>query len=117
MAMSTPKRTASFTVTDDHLKLLRAAYVGWDDGEYGAPAIDCKRPYGNSSGDADVARILGVEMSPDDDETAAKMRAIHEGTMMALQIVLVTGEFRTGTFRLKDRYSSRSWIRVDDQAS
>ncbi len=111
--MSIPKRQSTFTITEDHLTLLRAAYVGWDEGEYGAPAIDCKRPYGNSSGDYDVARVLGVTLSEDDDETRARMRAIHEGTMTALQIILITGEFRTGNFRLKDRYSSRSWVKVD----
>lgn len=33
-----------FTLTDEHLTLLRAAYIGWEDCEFGAPAIDCKRP-------------------------------------------------------------------------
>src|SRR6266568_5645220 len=40
---------SEFTVTEDHLKLLRHAYLYWEYGEgYGAPAIDPKRPYGNS---------------------------------------------------------------------
>jgi hypothetical protein len=34
-----------FTVTEEHLKLLRRAYVAWDFGEgYGAPAINPKKP-------------------------------------------------------------------------
>jgi hypothetical protein len=34
-----------FTVTEDHLKLLRCAYVAWGLGEgYGAPGIDPKKP-------------------------------------------------------------------------
>ena len=29
-----------FTLTEEHLKLLRHANVRWDDCEFGAPAID-----------------------------------------------------------------------------
>jgi hypothetical protein len=39
-----------FTVTDDHLRLLRRACVSWDQAEFGAPEVDCKRPYGSSNG-------------------------------------------------------------------
>ena len=59
-----------FTVTEEHLKLLRRAYVGWDPCEFGAPAIDCKRPYGNSDVISDIGEILGYERvhwDPDDD--------------------------------------------------
>lgn len=34
----------AFVVTEDHLKLLAQMYVRWEDCEFGAPAIDCKRP-------------------------------------------------------------------------
>jgi hypothetical protein len=51
-----------FTVTEDHLKLLRRAYIGWDDCEFGAPGIDPKRPYGNSDVIGDIAEILGEEL-------------------------------------------------------
>lgn len=38
-----------FTVTEDHLKLLRHIHLYWDYGEgYGAPAINPKRPYVDS---------------------------------------------------------------------
>ena len=39
----------TFNLTVDHIKLLRRANVGWDGGEFGAPAIDYRRvtPYGN----------------------------------------------------------------------
>lgn len=50
----------TFTVTDDHLKLLRRASVGWSDCEFGAPEIDPKRPYGNSNVLGDIAEILGL---------------------------------------------------------
>ena len=53
-------QATEFTVTEDHLKLLRAAcYVYWNPGEgYGAPAINPKKPYGNSDVPRDVAKIL-----------------------------------------------------------
>lgn len=35
-------RTLDFTLTDDHVKLLHAMFVGWDDCESGAPAVDPK---------------------------------------------------------------------------
>jgi hypothetical protein len=99
-----------FTVTDDHLKLLRHAYVVWDEGEgYGAPGINPKKPYGNSYVQRDIARILDA---PDDDweledgEKAyvtpgaeERFTRMHVETMVALQIVLVTGEFRPGRYR------------------
>jgi hypothetical protein len=49
-----------FTVTDEHLRLLRRAYVGWDEIEFGAPEINAKRPYGNSNVYGDIAEILGL---------------------------------------------------------
>jgi hypothetical protein len=55
-----------FTVTDDHLKLLRHMKVCWERIELiGAPAIENKRPYGmNSAVTEDVAQIL---QAPDGD--------------------------------------------------
>ena len=57
--------TREFTITEDHLKLLRRVYVAWDFGEGdGAPAINSKKPYGNSYVERDIAEILDV---PDED--------------------------------------------------
>lgn len=52
-----------FVLRKEHIKLLSNTYVSWNDCEFGAPAIDCKRPYGNS-GDLvfhDMIRIIGVK--------------------------------------------------------
>ena len=61
-------RASEFTVTEDHLKLLRHLCDGglyWDPGEgYGAPYFGPKKPYGNSDVPGDVARIVGA---PDSD--------------------------------------------------
>jgi hypothetical protein len=105
------RNVTEFTVTEDHLKLLRRAYVNsWDDGEgYGAPGINPKKPYGNSYVERDIAEILDA---PDEDwvyengyqayvtdEAAERFTRLHVETMVALQIVLATGAFRPGHYR------------------
>ena len=83
-------------VKPDHLRLLSSAYVGWDDCEFGAPAINCKRPYGNSNVVEDMARILGFpideegDVSPDD---TAELIELHRQTEEVLQIILTAQSF------------------------
>jgi hypothetical protein len=110
------RSVTDFTVTDQHLKLLRRAYVGWDNGEFGAPAIDCKRPYGNSDVIADIADILEVpeSMWRDDDEDVLPdaelaLTRLHAEVAIALQIALATGEFCAGRY-VCDKYSA-NWRR------
>lgn len=97
-----------FTVTEDHLKLLRRAYVGWDDCEFGAPAIDCKRPYGNSDVTGDIAEILGIPAGEDEElapDVEDRLTRLHGETATVLQIALATGEFRAGRYA-RERYSA-----------
>lgn len=113
MADQRPART--FTMTNEHVMLLCHAYVRWEDCESGAPAIDCKRPYGNSSVASDVAEILGWDVDRDDgltDDQRSRADAIHAETELALQIVLSTGEFRPGTYARPDEYNYRKWALV-----
>jgi hypothetical protein len=111
-----------FTVTENHLKLLRRAHVNWDYGEsYGAPEIDCKRPYGNSYIELDIAEILGA---PDGDweweggervlrpEARERYMRRHVETAIALQIALATGEFRPGRYSRTEEWSI-DWRRDD----
>lgn len=108
--------TGKFTVTADHLKLLQRAYVGWDDCEYGAPAIDGKRPYGNGDVATDIAEILGWATPRDGPSEAQERaaRALHEETATVLQIVLCTPGFAVtpGTYRITKDYDATSWERV-----
>jgi hypothetical protein len=97
-----------FTLTEEHIKLLRRANVGWEDSEFGAPSIDCKRPYGNSSVYNDIAEILGIE--PDDAENQDfssdqfdRMALLHKETQTALQVFLTTGQMIEGEYEA-DRY-------------
>ena len=96
-----------FTVTDEHLRLLRRAYVSWEDAEFGAPSIDPKRPYGNSNVYGDIAEILGLvdgawqdEMEKDwpPPELEWRFLRLYVETAIALQIALATGEFRAGPY-------------------
>ena len=93
-----------FELKEEHIKLLRKMCVGWDDCEFGAPSIDCKRPYGNSDVYNDIAKILEIEGTIVDDrevfsqEQINLMNEVHKETETALQIVLIIGEFRPGEY-------------------
>ncbi len=107
-----------FTVTDEHLRLLRRASIWWGSGEFGAPEIDTKRPYGNSNVFGDIAEILGVpdtewadeDLNPRLDAEWRSLR-LHVETAIALQIALATAEFRTGRYVREEKWDSRSWKR------
>lgn len=117
-----------FRVLPEHVTLLSNARVGWDDGEVGAPAIDCKRPYGNSHPLSDIARLLNLspdgkvreDEDPQDrdfyemysDASIARMNALHEQTQTALQIFLTTGTMLPGLYEV-EKYK-RNWTRVGD---
>lgn len=108
-----------FEVTEQHLQLLRAAYVGWQDMEFGAPEINPKRPYGNSDVIGDIAEILEIEPDATDSwgdavfsrETSERLTALHRGTQQVLQIVLATGKFEVGKYTAPN-YST-SWRKVE----
>lgn len=91
-----------FTLTENHVTLLRAMHVGWQDAETGAPEIDPKRPYGNSSVARDIAELLGIIGKNDDLDLSRagedELLALHRETQWALQVVLSTGGFVPGLY-------------------
>ncbi len=118
-----------FEIIEEHFKLLKEMYVDWNDCEFGAPAINPKRPYGNSSGVDDVAEILGIKKTKDNVENYDKEEAseyankkeyieylewnqetynylmrIHKEMRIVLQIVLKTQSFKLGKYRREDYY-------------
>jgi hypothetical protein len=102
-----------FTVTGEHVALLRRAYVSWNGDEFGAPTIDPKRPYGNSDVEADIFRVLEMQGRGAFDCTAeelGRMRSLHTETQTALQIFLRTGAMEPGTYEASDY--GRDWHRV-----
>lgn len=110
--------TEQFRVLPEHVLLLKNAYVGWDSGEFGAPAIDCKRPYGNSSVIPDIGRILGEQPEIDSEDdydgwSPAQLNrfyTLHQETARALQIFLRTGVLETGLYEA-DKYRA-NWRRI-----
>jgi hypothetical protein len=110
-----------FTVTDEHLRLLRRSYVEWDSSEFGAPGISPKRPYGNSNVYADIADILQMpenEWTGEDgdlsDDAQWRFLRLHVETATALQIALATGEFRPGSYS-RSEASRLDWKRDQDK--
>ena len=101
-----------FTMTLDHIMLLRHAHVWWFDAEYGAPCIDPKRPYGNGNVALDIAHILkwrlmecpecGEVLTEDQRERA---RLTHREMETALQLFLL-GHESPGTY---EEVAFRSW--------
>lgn len=99
-----------FTVTENHLKLLRRFCVGWQDCETGAPEIDPKRPYGNSRVEEDIHEILTGEQRELSTEERDKYFDLHRETETALQIVLSTGQFKSGEYKC-EQYCFH-WVEV-----
>jgi hypothetical protein len=66
-------------ITAAHIKLLKELMWEMSDVEYGAPCVDPKRPYGNSSVAFDIAEILGwkIEEEGITDEQIEEAAAIH----------------------------------------
>ena len=114
------KKTLTFTLTEDHITLLRRAYVHWQDAETGAPEIDPKRPYGNSNVPWDVLEVLGLEdqisWDPDQEDMPKdeeeRLLNLHRETELALQVILQTSSFEPGEYvrdPLYGGYSTGPW--------
>lgn len=109
-----------FELTETHIKLLRRMCVYWDDDAYsGAPAIDIKRPYGNSGVMTDIAEIIGIEKHEDDNGetywpkgTRKKCESLHRQMDTALQVCLEAGSFKPGIYE-KEQYFGR-WEAINE---
>lgn len=111
--------TDLFEVTRDHLKLIKCMYWEFNTDMYdGCPAVDIKRPYGNSNVWQDIAEILGIEKIETDDEpvypkgTREMCMKLHRETATCLQIITCNLMIKTGTYEKKSEYDSRSWRKV-----
>jgi len=100
-----------FKLTKDHLKLLRRFNVSWQDAEFGAPAIDPKRPYGNSGVTDDIHKILTGRDDLTENEHEY-YKNLHLDMQTALQIVLATGKFKAGTYECGE-YDYDGWKLVN----
>ena len=98
-----------FTMTEQHLTLLRNAYIEWSRCEWGAPAVDPKRPYGNGDLVQSIMELLGEtgKACPHCGEALDKAddehyRKLHRETQQALQVVLQTGSFVVGEYEASE---------------
>ena len=99
-----------FLLKKQHIALLQRMNIYWEDDAYhGAPAVDIKRPYGNSDVWEDVAEIAGFEMFKDDngekhflEGTRNKCLNLHRETAQALQVCLAAQSFDPGEYVADD---------------
>ncbi|QGF20196.1 hypothetical protein SEA_SIXAMA_17 [Gordonia phage Sixama] len=113
----------TFTVTEDHIKLAKRTYFGYDAWtEFGAPEVDPKRPYGNSDVYDDIAEILGVEREEDawgdpvlTSEQKERFDKLHREMETVFQILAANcvNGIRPGEYYLTKQYDSTSWARVE----
>lgn len=99
----------TFTVTHEHLTLLRHANVGWNEGEWGAPGLDTKRPFGNGDLYGDMRKILGIEIPDNDDwdppeDMLVYLNTIYGELETVLQIFLKVGRMGPGEYRRRSEY-------------
>lgn len=105
----------SFTLTTQHVLLLRNAAVCFFDGpEWGGPSLNFKRPFGNGDMISDMARMIDIEPVETDDEelhwppgTRDAMILLYHELATALQVVLACGSFEPGSYEA-DQYK-RNW--------
>ena len=105
-----------FTLVEGHLILLRNAY--WEhspNSECGAPAINPKRPFGNSSAEEDMIELLypGATICPSCGEHIITLeqrehaRRLYEQLPVALEVILTARSFVLGYY-VADEHK-RNW--------
>ena len=121
------KKIKTFTITEDHLKLLSRLRVGWNYSGNGIPLFDVEKPYGNKDIYRDMFNILGWNIdvvlndekfnyfSQDDRLPKAiedKLYDIHKETEKALEICMRTRSFEPGTYQTDVNESN--WKRINE---
>lgn len=99
-----------FFLTEEHVKLMQGLHFYYENGyKYGAPAVDAKRPFGNSGRHQivmDMAKILGISMDKvyDDEKEelieseSVRIEKIYRELPRAIECVLRTLSFDPGVF-------------------
>lgn len=109
-----------FEVTEDHLKLVRQMNFRYEDwSEFGAPAVDSKRPYGNSDVLSDIVEIITGHNPYNEDgdleqwvkDREQQFMKLHKETATVLEIAARTGKFEAGVYRTPTYF--REWEKVD----
>lgn len=104
-----------FELTEDHIMLLQESEWNWNDSCFGAPGIDPKRPFGNSSGIAcQIAEILDWEPQDKDADGDACFSSDQKGdacdiwseTLTAIHVILSARSFTPGLYI----YEKDKWV-------
>lgn len=108
-------KTIYFDLTEEHVKLIRQFNITWDGAYEGAPAVDSKRPFGNSDLECDICEILEIEPVEHDnmeDETiypkgtSDRVMKLYAELELALQVVLTAGSFEPGRYEAEEYHSN-----------
>jgi hypothetical protein len=126
---SVAHRNTIFTVTDQHLRLLKAASVKpsseIDGSMFGAPTIDPRRPYGDRDVYRSMIRILDYKMPPNGsqkwdvetdeipDATENALDQLHSEIEIVLKICLNRQSFETGQFYWPE--PGEDWVKVGEK--
>lgn len=108
-----------FEVTTDHLKLIQHMYIDFrEDYEFGAPGVDQKRPYGNSSVYHDMVEILEWDNDREDEDLERYIESIemdlwqlHQETATVLQIMVHTLGISEGLYVQESPYGGK-WVKA-----
>ena len=107
------------TIKPEHIVLLAETNWYWQDCEFGAPEVDPKRHYGNSTGTADVLRVLGWEQNPEyDDWSKTQYEQAWKLHKELLAVLKILSRFATTGIRPGETYRNRSdysddWEKVE----
>ena len=107
-----------FTLTSNHIKLLRRLCIDWND-EYhlGVPTVDSKRPYASKYVLDDIAEIVGIGgknadgeliLTPEQLEYCLKL---HREMAAVLQLTCELGFLELGNYS-KDEWRMYTWEKV-----
>lgn len=105
-----------FEVTRDHIKLVRAILVGWNE-DTERVEIDTKRPYGDSdiprsvaeAIDLDFVEIEGGEMRLTYQQEQRCWK-LHRDMATVLQIIFSSGELKSGKYEYDEE--NDKWKRL-----
>ena len=92
----------AFKLTEAHIKLLQRANISNSGMEWGSPAIDGKRPFGNGDLHRDIANILGLPYDEDNESLRDYLMSVYKELGVALEIVLHNQTFTPGLYEEVD---------------
>ena len=121
------KKIETFTITEEHLKLLSRLELKWNYDNLEAPGFDSKKPYGSNNLYRKMTKILDWKVEAivnnesfdyfsDDDELPKalkdKLYNLHRELETAIEICIRRLSFETGTYRTEE-YSS-DWEKIHE---